>query len=139
MLGRSDSTLNRNGVRIGTAEIYNALNELTEITDALVVNIERKDGSSYMPLFVIVKEDQRLNDATQKINQVLKSKCSPRHVPDEIIQVADIPYTISGKKMETPVKKILMGYPEEKAYTKDAMRNPESMAYFVKFASEMKI
>ena len=138
MLGRSDSTLNRNGVRIGTAEIYNALNDVTEITDSLVVNIERKDGSSYMPLFVIVKEGQLQAEIIQKINQILKSKCSPRHVPDEIIQVADIPYTISGKKMETPVKKILMGYPEEKAYTKDAMRNHESMQYFVKFAEDLK-
>ena len=138
MLGRSDATLNRNGVRIGTAEIYNVLNDVSSISDALIVNIEMKDGSSYMPLFVIPADGGLTDQIRNEINALLKTKCSPRYVPDEIIEVGALPYTISGKKMEAPVKKILMGHPAEKSYTKDAMRNPESMEFFIEFRSKFK-
>ena len=107
--GRSDATLNRQGIRIGTAEIYRALNEIPELVDSLIVNLELEGGRHYMPLFVKMRSGVQMDDASKKkIIQALRTKCSPRHVPDEIIQVDDIPYTISGKKMEAPVKKILM-------------------------------
>lgn len=136
ILGRSDATLNRNGIRIGTAEVYNALNEIPTIRESLIVNIEKKDGSSWMPLFVVLASGSTLDeDLKKQIRDVLKTNCSPRHVPDTIIAVSDVPFTISGKKMETPVKKLLMGYPADKAYTADAMRNPEIMAEFEQYIS----
>ena len=134
IFGRSDATLNRNGVRIGTAEIYNVLNDVEEIEDALIINLEQADGSSFMPLFIKIKENAILNDALKEnIKQKLKVRCSPRHVPDEIFKVPDIPYTISGKKMEAPVKKILMGKEVSRAFSPDAMRNPKAMEFFVNF------
>ncbi len=134
IFGRSDATLNRNGVRIGTAEIYNVLNDVEEVADALIVNLEQADGSGYMPLFIKLKDNEILNEALiEKVKQKLKIRCSPRHVPDEIIEVPDIPYTISGKKMEAPVKKILIGKELSKSFSPDAMRNPESMDFFVNY------
>jgi acetoacetyl-CoA synthetase len=132
ILGRSDATLNRQGVRIGTAEIYRALDKIPEIRDALIVNLERPDGSDWMPLFVALQPGAALDDALKtRINKTLRSEYSPRHVPDEIMEVPDIPYTISGKKMETPVKKILQGKAPEQAYNRDSMRNPEAMGVFL--------
>lgn len=133
ILGRSDATLNRQGVRIGTAEVYRAVTKIDEVKDSLIVNLELSDGRDYMPLFVMMQENIKLTPEIQeKIRQSLRKECSPRHVPDEIIEVKDIPYTISGKKMEAPVKKILMGKSPEKAANKGAMRNPESLDFFVK-------
>jgi acetoacetyl-CoA synthetase len=133
--GRSDATLNRGGVRIGTAEIYRAMDKITEVKDSLIVSIERQDGSDYMPLFVVLNEGQALTDVLKKkINATLRSEYSPRHVPDEIVEAPDIPYTISGKKLEAPVKKILMGKPVEKAANVDSMKNPGSLDFFVGFA-----
>jgi len=138
ILGRSDATLNRQGVRIGTAEIYRALDKIAGIRDALVLNIERPDGSDWMPLFVLPEPGVALDDALQqRIREVLRTECSPRHVPDAVIAVPDIPYTISGKKMETPVKKILQKKSPEKAYNPDAMRNPEAMEFFIAFAQHL--
>jgi acetoacetyl-CoA synthetase len=132
--GRSDATLNRQGVRIGTAEIYNVLNDIPEIEDGLIVNLELEGGRHYMPLFVKLRNDIALDQVLiKKIASALRSKCTPRHVPDDIFQVADIPYTISGKKMEAPVKKILMGMNTDTSLSKDAMRNPESLVFFTKF------
>ncbi len=108
--GRSDATLNRAGVRIGTSEIYRALDKIEEVKDSLIICIEEKDGSFWMPLFVMMKDGRMLTEEIkQKINRTLRADYSPRHVPDEIIVVKDIPYTISGKKTEAPVKKVLMG------------------------------
>jgi len=136
--GRSDATLNKQGIRIGTSEIYRSLDHIQEIVDSLIVNIEKKDGDHFMPLFVMLKEGIILDDILKKrIKSQLRSDYSPRHVPDEIIQVADIPYTLSGKKMETPIKKILMGRPVEKCVNADTMRNPTSINYFVEFAKEI--
>ncbi len=133
--GRSDATLNKQGIRIGTSEIYRSLDHIQEIIDSLIVNIEKQDGDHYMPLFVMLKEGVILNDELKnRIKSQLRSDYSPRHVPDEIIQVADIPYTLSGKKMETPIKKILMGRPVEKCVNPDTMRNPSSIGYFVDLA-----
>ena len=111
IFGRSDATLNRGGIRIGTAEVYSAVESLPEIKDSLVVYLENEDGTGEMPLFVVMKEDGVLDDALrQRIAAALRSQFSPRHVPDRIEQIAEVPYTISGKKLEAPVKKILMGY-----------------------------
>jgi acetoacetyl-CoA synthetase len=137
--GRSDATLNRQGVRIGTSEIYRALDQMQEIKDALIVNLELADGSHFMPLFVQLNSGHSFDDMLKsKINQKLRKMYSPRHVPDEIIQVEDIPYTISGKKMEAPVKKILLGMDPLKSYNEGAMRNPESMQFFKTFKLHAK-
>lgn len=130
--GRSDATLNRDGVRIGTAEVYNAVEGLPEIKDSLIICIEKTDGSFFMPLYVVLHENQVLNDDLKnKIKSQLRKQYSPRHIPDAIFAVPEIPYTISGKKMEMPIKKILMGTPVEKAVSLDAMRNPQSIDWFV--------
>ncbi len=135
--GRSDATLNRHGVRIGTSEIYSAVNTVEEVKDALILNLELEGGKHYMPLFITLEPGVEYNNALKdKINNALRNQYSNRHVPDDIFLVDDIPYTISGKKMEAPIKKILMGIHPEKAIKKDAMRNPHSIEYFIKFAAE---
>lgn len=134
--GRSDATLNRKGIRIGTAEIYSVLDKIKGIKDSLIVNIEQKEGSDYMPLFVSLEPEANLDTLKTEIIQKLKTEGSPRHVPDEIIEVPDIPYTLSGKKMEVPVKKALMGMDVSKVMNKDAMKNPESMEAFINLAGE---
>lgn len=136
--GRSDATLNRQGVRIGTAEIYRAVDKLPDVRDSLIVNLEMEGGEHFMPLFVWLNEGYTLSkDLEKRIAQILRSTYSPRHVPDKIVAVPDIPYTISGKKLEAPVKKILMGIPVEKAANKGAMRNPESLDFFVQYATQL--
>lgn len=135
ILGRSDTTLNRQGVRIGTAEIYRAVDKIPAIKDSLVVNIELPHGGDYMPLFVCLQEGETLTDGLKdQIRQQIRRVCSPRHVPDEIVPVPGIPVTISGKKMEQPVKRILLGQPIERVVNKGAMRNPESLDFFLEFA-----
>lgn len=132
--GRSDATLNRHGIRIGTAEIYRVLNEIPEIEDSLIVNLELEGGRHYMPLFVKLRQEFIVDETLKKrIAALLKLKCTPRHVPDAVILVKDIPYTISGKKMETPVKKILLGMQADDALNRDAMRNPEALDFFIDF------
>ncbi len=138
ILGRSDATLNRQGVRIGTAEIYRALDQLPQLKDTLIVNLERADGTDWMPLFVVMNPGFSLDDGLKNtIRQALRTAYSPRHVPDDIIAAPDVPYTISGKKMETPVKKILLRRPLDKAYNRDSMKNPEAMDFFLALAREL--
>ena len=130
--GRSDSTLNRGGVRIGTSEIYRAVDTLNEVEDSLVVNYVNRQEEDRMPLFVKLKSGVPLNDALVKlIKQTIRQSTSPRHVPDEVIAIEAVPYTISGKKMETPIKKILEGADPEKVVKKDAMQNPMAIAQFL--------
>lgn len=137
ILGRSDATLNRHGIRIGTAEIYRAVNKVLAVKDSLIVNLELEGGRHYMPLFVLMNDGVELTEEVKKALQTtLRKTYSPRHVPDEILEVKDIPYTISGKKLEAPVKKILLGFPIEKAANPDAMRNPESLEFFIEFAKK---
>jgi acetoacetyl-CoA synthetase len=139
VLGRSDSTLNRYGIRIGTAEIYRSVETVDEVADSIIVNLDLPGGKFFMPLFVKLKDGYTLNEALEKkINARLRADYSPRHVPDQIYQVDDIPYTISGKKMEVPVRKILMGTPLEKAANVGVMSNPAALDYFVNFARERK-
>mgnify|MGYP006267974371 CR=1 FL=1 len=140
ILGRSDATLNRQGIRIGTAEIYRAVDQIEAVQDSLIVNLEQPDGSHYMPLFVHLREGQPLTEEVQQaIKQRLRDEYTPRHVPDEIIAVLEIPYTISGKKLEAPVKKILMGIAVDQAANPGSMRNPDSLDFFVTFREKMAV
>jgi acetoacetyl-CoA synthetase len=133
--GRSDATLNRDGVRIGTAEIYRTLEAMPEVIDSLVVCIDRPDGSQHMPLFVVTANGIKLDDALkQSIRRELKIRCSPRHVPDDIISVPAIPYTLSGKKTEMPIKRILMGADPETVVSRDTLRDPEALDVFIRIA-----
>ncbi|WP_281783895.1 acetoacetate--CoA ligase [Sinimarinibacterium flocculans] len=136
--GRSDSTLNRYGVRIGTAEIYRAVEQIEGIADSLIVCCEQPGGRFYMPLFVRLKDGAVLDETMSRaINARLRQDCSPRHVPDEILVVPQIPYTLTGKKMEVPVRKLLMGWPLEKAASRDAMMNPAAIEPFVALAGRL--
>ena len=137
--GRSDATLNRFGVRIGTSEIYQAVESLDGVSDSLVVCIETADGGFYMPLFISMTAQQRCDEALkQEITRKLKTTCSPRHVPDEIIPAPDIPYTLTGKKLEVPVRKILKGAKADEVASRGSMRNPDSLDFFVDFYREKK-
>ncbi len=132
--GRSDATLNRGGVRIGTSEVYSATESLEEVSDSLVVCVDYEDGTQSMPMFVCLKDGIELDvKLKRKIKKTIKTQFSPRHIPDKIYQIKEIPYTISGKKMEAPVKKILSGISIEKAASKDAMKNPNSLEVFKEF------
>ena len=137
--GRSDATINRQGVRMGTAEIYGVVETLPEISDALVIDTEGLDGEPYMALFLVLRPGYELDEALQNtIRTKLRRDLSPRHVPNEIIGVPQIPYTLSGKKMEIPVRQIMLGRAPEKAVNRGAMRNPKAIDYFVDFANERK-
>lgn len=135
--GRSDSTLNRYGVRLGTAEIYRCVESMDEIDDALVVNLDLPGGKFYMPMFVKTAPGIEVNaELKSKIATVLKQQCSPRHVPDDVYAVDAIPYTLTGKKLEVPVRKILMGFDLAKAVSRDAMQNPQSIDYFIALSKQ---
>ncbi|MDZ4708733.1 MAG: acetoacetate--CoA ligase [Saprospiraceae bacterium] len=137
--GRSDTTLNRFGVRIGTAEIYSALQEITWLEDSLIIHLEN-NGQSYMPLFVKLKPGTKLdNQLILEIKSTIRVHCSPRHVPDEIIQVLDIPYTLSGKKMETAVKKIFTHNTLSIGIALGAMRNPGCLQEYLEIARTKSI
>jgi acetoacetyl-CoA synthetase len=135
VLGRSDATLNRQGIRIGTSEIYRALERVDAIEDSLIVDLLLPRGECFMPLFVVLRNGVQLDERVEaKIRAQLREDCSPRHVPDRIYQVDVIPYTRSGKKLELPVKHVLMGMPLEKAADVSALAVPGSLDWFVKFA-----
>ena len=134
--GRSDSTLNRFGVRIGTAEIYRVVEKVEGVADSLVVCCELDHGKYFMPMFIKVKDGVTFDHSLRhRIEDALRVSCSPRHVPDKIYGVEAIPYTLTGKKMEVPVRKILMGWPLAKAANRDAMANPAALDYFIHFAA----
>jgi acetoacetyl-CoA synthetase len=135
VLGRSDATLNRHGVRIGTAEIYAVVAGIPEIEDALIVNLDLPGGGFFMPLFVTLAEGQVLDAALEEvIRDRLRREYTPRHVPDRIIQVQQIPATLTGKKMEVPVRKILLGMAPEAAANVNAMANPAALGEFISYA-----
>ncbi|HUK02200.1 MAG TPA: acetoacetate--CoA ligase [Steroidobacteraceae bacterium] len=139
VLGRSDATLNRHGVRIGTAEIYRSLALVPEVDDSLIVNLDLPGGKFFMPLFVKLKPGVTLDETLQdKMRNKLRQEYSPRHVPDKIYQVPDIPYTLTGKKLEVPVRRILAGYPLAKAVNRDAVTNPQALDYFIVYTREQK-
>ncbi|AFQ49935.1 acetoacetate--CoA ligase [Burkholderia cepacia] len=133
--GRADSTLNRHGVRIGSAEIYRVVEEIDAVADSLVVCCELPGGRYFMPLFLRLRDGAALDDALRaRIAERLRTLCSPRHVPDVMVSMAQIPYTLTGKKMEVPVRKILMGQRVDSAASRDAMANPDALDAYVAFA-----
>ena len=135
--GRSDAVINRGGVRMGTAEIYRAVDKVGEVQDSLVIDTQ-KDGEDYMPLFVVLKEGVQLDDdLVRKIKKSIRETTSPRHVPDEVLTIPEVPRTLNGKKVEVPVKKILSGTPPEEAVSKDSLTNPDSLNFFVEQAEKM--
>ncbi len=135
--GRSDATINRHGLRMGTSELYSAVEALPEVMDSLVVDLEYLGRESYMPLFVVLREGMTLDDALKvKITAAVRTALSPRFVPDEMFQVAEIPRTLSGKKQELPIKKLLLGQPLEKVINKEAMANPGCLDWYVGFAGQ---
>jgi acetoacetyl-CoA synthetase len=134
--GRSDATINRHGIRMGTAELYRAVEGLPEVLDSLVVDLEYLGRESYMPLFVVLRDGLVLDEALAKrLKAAIRSALSARHVPNDIFQVAAIPRTLSGKKMELPVKKLLQGEPAAKVMNRDAMANAACVDWFVDFAA----
>jgi acetoacetyl-CoA synthetase len=137
VLGRSDATLNRYGVRIGSAEIYRTMEGIPDVADSLIICIEDGKGGFYMPLFVKMAAGKTCTDDFKKdVVKRLRSERSPRHVPDEIVEVPDIPVTLTGKKMEVPVRKILMGGTVDKVASRDATRNPAALEWFVEFGKK---
>jgi acetoacetyl-CoA synthetase len=138
--GRSDSTINRFGIRMGTAEIYRVVEELPEVRDSLVVDLEYLGRPSFMPLFVVLQPGVELDDGIiQRILEQIRTKASARHVPNEVLQLAEIPRTLSGKKMEVPVRKLLLGARPETVASPDAMLNPGSFEFFLRYAERMKL
>lgn len=134
--GRSDATLNRNGIRIGTAEVYHSVAAVEGVLDCLIVNVDIADSTeAWLPLFVVLQEGQTLEPRLEAlIRQRLRDDCSPRHVPDAIVPVAAIPYTLAGKRLEVPVKRLLMGWPLERAVNIGAVANPEALTPFIELA-----
>jgi len=138
--GRSDSTINRGGIRMGTSEIYRAVLGIEEIVDALVVDLPRPGTDGWMPLFVVMREGAELDEELpREIARRVREQCSPRHVPDEVFEIDEVPRTLSGKVLEVPVKKILMGTPVEKAASRDSLANPSSLDYFVEMAKRLAV
>ncbi len=135
--GRSDATINRHGLRMGTAELYSAVEALPEVLDSMVVDLEYLGRESWMPLFVVLRPGVQLDAALRgRINDAIRTALSPRFIPDQVYQVAEIPRTLTGKKQELPVKKLLLGQPIEKVVNRDAMANPASMDWFVALARD---
>jgi acetoacetyl-CoA synthetase len=140
--GRSDSTINRMGVRMGTSEIYRAAATVEQVLDALVVDIPKPggDGELWMVLFVALTPGTTLDDElAAQIKRSIREDCSPRHVPNEVRQIAEVPRTLSGKVLEVPVKRILMGTPANEAASVESLANPATLDYFVELAKELDL
>jgi acetoacetyl-CoA synthetase len=134
--GRSDSTINRGGIRMGTSEIYRAVLSIDAIVDALVVDVPRPGTDGWMPLFVVLREGVELDaELSKEIARRVRERCSPRHVPDEVFQIDAVPRTLSGKVLEVPVKRILMGTPAAQAASRDSLANPAALDYFTEMAA----
>ena len=135
--GRSDATINRHGLRMGTSELYSAIEALPEVLDSLVIDLEYLGRDSYMPLFVVLRDGVALDGAMRaKINKAIEAGLSRRFLPNEIFAVAEIPRTLSGKKQELPIKKLLLGQPVEKVINKEAMANPACLDWYLAFARD---
>ncbi len=138
--GRSDTTINRFGIRMGTSEIYRAVEEIPDVLDSMVVDLEYLGRESFMPLFVVLRSGAALDEALKaRIKEGIRLRASARYVPNEIYAVSDIPRTLTGKKMELPVRKLLLGQPLEKVASADAMANAGSMAFFVELAKTLNV
>ncbi|MBM3387402.1 MAG: acetoacetate--CoA ligase [Betaproteobacteria bacterium] len=137
IFGRSDATLNRHGLRMGTSELYSAVEALPEIMDSMVVDLEYLGKESYMPLFVVLRSGATLDEVLkQRINEAIKTALSPRFIPDAVHHVAEIPRTLSGKKQELPIKKLMLGHPLDKVVNQEAMANPGCLDWYVNLARE---
>ncbi len=133
--GRSDATINRAGVRMGTSEIYRAVLALDEVVDALVVDLPLPGTDGYMPLFVVLRPGLQLTDElVGRIRACVREDCSPRHVPDAVHAIAEVPRTLSGKALELPVKRILMGADVDDVASRDSLANPEALDWFARSA-----
>ena len=138
--GRSDSTINRHGIRMGTGEIYEVVESFDEVADSLIVDLELLGRKSRLLLFLVLQPNAELSDQlTESMKQKIRQTISPRHVPDDLRQIDEVPYTLSGKKMEVPIRKILLGMDYGQAANQGAMRNPESLGYFISLAKEFAI
>ncbi len=136
MHGRSDSTLNRNGIRMGSADIYQAVERLPEVVEALVIGAERSDGGYWMPLFVVLADGCELDDALrERIRTEIREKASPRHVPDEIVAAPGIPHTRTGKKLEVPLKRLFQGGDAARVVDRSAVDDPALLDWFARFGS----
>jgi acetoacetyl-CoA synthetase len=137
--GRSDATINRHGVRMGTAELYRVVEAQDEVLDSLVVDLEYLGRESWMPLFVVLREGLVLDEPLQqRLRLAIRQALSARHVPNEIFQVQAIPRTLSGKKMELPIKKLLMGAAPEAVMKRDAMAHSDSIDWFIDLAQRRR-
>jgi len=137
--GRSDSTINRGGIRMGTSEIYRAVLADPDIVDALVVDIPKPGTEGWMPLFVVLADGAEMTDDLKaRVAKEIRAYCSPRHVPNEMVQIAAVPRTLSGKVLEVPVKRILTGTPPEKAASRDSLADPHSLDFFVEYAGRLE-
>jgi acetoacetyl-CoA synthetase len=137
--GRSDATINRHGIRMGTAEIYRVVEDLPEVLDSMVVDLEYLGRESWMPLFVVLREGVAFDEALdQRIREKIRVQLSGRHVPNDVYAVSEIPRTLTGKKMELPIKKLLLGMPLEKVANPDAMSNPGCLQWYAEFAAQRK-
>ncbi len=138
--GRSDTTINRHGIRMGTAEIYRAVEGCPEVTDSLVVDLEYLGRPSHLALFVVLRPGVVLDDALKaKVKASIRMLASARHVPDEVYAIDEVPRTLTGKKLELPVRKLLLGAPLEKVASPDAMANPRSLGFFVELAKRLAV
>src|SRR5699024_984018 len=136
--GRSDTTINRHGIRMGTSEIYRVVEGFSEVLDSLVVDLEYLGKPSFMPLFLVLHEGAEFSAAlVDGIKQAIREQLSARHVPNEVYVVPSIPRTMSGKKMELPIRRLLLGARLEEVANLDAMANPEAMDWFVEFAATL--
>ncbi|MFD1453422.1 acetoacetate--CoA ligase [Oceanobacillus sojae] len=136
--GRSDATINRGGIRIGTSEIYRAADQVKAVENSLMVDLPQGNGDSITPLFVVLKDGEELTESLeQEIKQQLRTHCSPRHVPTHIYRVEELPQTLNGKKVEIPVKKILMGQDAATVINKGSLINPDSLDYFIDLAKKI--
>jgi acetoacetyl-CoA synthetase len=138
--GRSDSTINRHGIRMGTSEIYRVVEEFPEVADSLVVDLEYLGRKSFLPLFVVLRDGAPSvpPDLRRRLFDAIRTRISPRHVPDEVFAIPEVPTTLSGKKMEVPVRRILLGHAVERAANRDAMSNPASLDWFLAFARDRR-
>jgi len=135
--GRSDSTINRHGIRMGSAEIYRVVEDVAEVQDSLVIDLEYLGRESYMPLFVVLRAGSVLDDKLKEhIKQRVRKDLSGRHVPNDVFAIPEVPRTLNGKKLEVPIKRLLLGEPLGKVVNRDSMQNPGSLAWFVEFAAK---
>ncbi|WP_448615200.1 acetoacetate--CoA ligase [Modestobacter sp. URMC 112] len=135
--GRSDSTLNRGGVRMGTADIYAAVEAIPAVRDCVVLGVEQPDGGYWMPLFVQLAPDTELTPELEaEIRAAIRANASPRHVPDEIVVVPGVPHTRTGKRLEVPLKRLFQGVPEDKALNVGAVDDPDLVTHYVRLARE---